>query len=342
MENKPLSLSELKNLEQKPKTRVQKILDRVICALPLLVLSYILLQYKLFPNFKKFTSFDANPPTDLYVYVVAAAGLLFLTWNILAVLIPAAFEKLRYKAPVYAAAFGVLALYDLLTLKTAALPTLFFPWPDAVLNAVIQDIKFLFECVWRSLLLLFSGYFTGVAAGLLTGLFAGFSKRVRYWVTPLLKVLGPIPTTTYIPLVIIVASTAFGGSVFILALGVWYPVTLTTLNGVINIPKSHFEAAQTFGASKKRLLFQVTIPGASPFIFQGLTQGMSVACLALMVSEMMGAKAGLGYYIQLQVSYGVYANMFAAIVILCLIFISVNTILNAVKKRVLRWQPRTK
>jgi NitT/TauT family transport system permease protein len=154
----------------------------------------------------------------------------------------------------------------------------------------------------------------------------------------MIKVLGPIPSTTYLPIILIVATSLFGGSVFLIALGVWYPVTMTSMTGVLNIPKSYFEAAKTFGSKKTRLIFGVAIPAVMPFIFQGLTQGMSIACTALLIAEMMGVDAGLGWYINWQRGWAEFAKMYAAVIIICLTFLSVNTILGIIKKRALRWK----
>jgi NitT/TauT family transport system permease protein len=207
-----------------------------------------------------------------------------------------------------------------------------------VLVAIIEDRKMLLDCIAHSLVLLFAGYITGTLAGLATGICAGWSARVRYWVMPLMKVLGPIPSTTWISIILIVASSLFGGSVFMIALGVWYPVSMSAFNGVSNIDKINFEVARTFGVKNAGLVFKVAIPAAMPSIFNGLTQGMSIACTALMVAEMLGVESGLGWYINWQRGWAEFAKMYAAVIIICLTFTGVNVVLNLAKKRALRWQ----
>lgn len=75
-----------------------------------------------------------------------------------------------------------------------------------------------------------------------------------------------------------------------------------------------------------------------PSILQGMTQGMSTACTALMIAEMMGVEAGLGWYITWAKAWASYNKMFAALIVICLLFTAVTKVLNMVKKRVLRWQ----
>ena len=136
----------------------------------------------------------------------------------------------------------------------------------------------------------------------------------------------------------VLVSSLFKGSVFIIALGVWFALTIASSTGIQNVDKAYLEAARTLGAKGHHLVFRVAIPHAMPNILQGMSQGMSSACTALLVAEMMGAEAGLGWYIQWQKSWAIYSKMYAAIVLICLIFTAVTFILNVIKRIVLRWQ----
>jgi NitT/TauT family transport system permease protein len=356
-----LSIWELRQIEAKPKTAAGKAVDWLLRLLPLIVSLLIIAQYKFAPNFKEFKPLDKSKPTNLWVWFIGFFAAILLArvfislfsllenvrfrgdknnsrWNRAILFSKRTSQKLRRNAPIYTAVFILLFAYDWATLKTGRLPQPYFPWPDAILNAMISDRVILWKSVWHSLILLFIGYSSGGLAGLVTGIAAGWSEKARYWVWPVVKVLGPIPSTTWLPIILIVASSLFGGSVFLIALGVWYPVTMTTMTGVLNIPKSNFEAARTFGATKAALIFKVAIPASSPFIFQGLTQGMSIACTALLVAEMMGVEAGLGWYINWQRGWAEFAKMYAAVIIICLTFFLVNALFSFIKKRVLRWK----
>lgn len=330
-----VTCDQLRELEAPPSTGLRRILQHALCALPLLAGGVLLLQYFLVPNH------GLNTATNVYP-IFLAVFLIPLTATFAA----SFFSKRWYawltqKAPLYTAVFLLLTAYDYLTLKTGRLMLPYFPWPDRVLLAIWEDRALLLDCIRNSLILLFAGYFAGAAAGLLSGIAAGWCKPVHYWIAPLIKILGPIPSTTWLPIILIVASSLFRGSVFLIALGVWYPVTVTSLTGVANVRKSYFEAARTLGASKRRLIFQVAIPAAMPNILQGLTQGMSVACTALMVAEMMGVESGLGWYINWQRGWAEFAKMYAAVIVICLTFTCVNFVLGRIRKRALRWQEGT-
>lgn len=332
-----LTRQQLQDLEAKEKTAAQKILDGIIMALPVVCGLIAIFEYLLIPNGND----NDNPYTYLglliilivaYVIYIIAGGIGKLRGN------KNILEKCRYRAPLYSALFLLLAGYDYLTLKTGVLTQPFVPCMNYILNIAWEDRAYLIESTLHTLRLLFLGYFIGVALGLVTGITCGYSKKVRYWIDPIIKFLGPIPTSTWIPIIMVVATSLFGGAVFIIALGSWFAVTVASMTGISNVDKDFFEAARTLGAKERQLVFRVAIPHAMPSILQGCTQAMSSACTAIMVAEMMGVKAGLGWYMTWAKSWASYDKMFAALFVICFIFTVVTKILDLIKRRVLRWQ----
>ena len=95
---------------------------------------------------------------------------------------------------------------------------------NSIMNIAWIDREMLMISTLYTLRLLFLGYFIGVALGLVTGITCGYSARIRYWVDPIIKFLGPIPTSTWIPIIMVVTANLFGGSIFIIALGSWFDV----------------------------------------------------------------------------------------------------------------------
>ena len=146
------------------------------------------------------------------------------------------------------------------------------------------------------------------------------------------------PNSTWLPVVMVLATTLFKGAIFIIALGVWFSVTLATMTGIRSVDKSYYEAARTLGASEHQLVRKIAIPSALPNIFQGLTAGMSSACTSLLIAEMMGVESGLGWYINWKKSWAEYASMYGAIIIICLTFLFVNWVLRKLRDRALIWQ----
>src|SRR5207249_3778083 len=114
------------------------------------------------------------------------------------------------------------------------LPLPYFPSPAGVLRSLLDDWGLLLDSTWHSLLLLLSGYAVGVAVALVTGVCIGWFRAARYWGMPILKVVGPIPATAWIPLAMVLSPSAKFSAVGLIALTVWFPVTMLTASGISN------------------------------------------------------------------------------------------------------------
>lgn len=276
--------------------------------------------------------------TRLYPTFLMVLGGIYL----ISLLISLKFENIRDTLskywPLYTAIFLIFIVFDLLTLKFNILQLPYFPWLDKVFNSMAADKSYLLESVISSLKLLFTGYIIGGLLGIITGILAGYFEKVNYWIDPILKLLGPIPTTTWLPLVMVLAINLFQGAVFIIALGVWFQVSLATITGIRNVDPAFYEAARTLGATNKDMVRRIAIPSAMPNIFQGLVSAMSAACNALIVAEMMGVESGLGWYITWKSSWADYIAMYGAIILLAVTFVIVNILIKKLSDRVLVWK----
>lgn len=141
-----------------------------------------------------------------FTWLLIAALVLYLIVYIASFARPALREKLEYKALFYAGAVLFFNILNLLTVKFAVLPVLYFPSLDRVFGVLVEDSTFLAKCLAYSARLLLIGWFCGALVGMLTGIAIGFSKTFSYWVQPLVRVLGPIPSTAWIPIVLIALS----------------------------------------------------------------------------------------------------------------------------------------
>lgn len=276
--------------------------------------------------------------TKLYPTFLMILGGIYLISLLLSLKIEKIRDTLNKYWPLYTAIFVILIVFDLLTLKFNILQLPYFPWLDKVFNSMAADRSYLLESVISSLKLLFTGYIIGGLLGIITGILAGYFEKVNYWIDPILKLLGPIPTTTWLPLVMVLAINLFQGAVFIIALGVWFQVSLATITGIRNVDPSFYEAARTLGATNKDMVRRIAIPSAMPNIFQGLVSAMSAACNALIVAEMMGVESGLGWYITWKSSWADYTAMYGAIILLAVTFVVVNILIKKLSDRVLVWK----
>jgi NitT/TauT family transport system permease protein len=248
---------------------------------------------------------------------------------------------LREMAPIVSMAILLLVALEVITTGWRWLPLPYFPSPARVLRTIIDNRGMLWNSTWHSLILLVSGYALGVLVGLVSGVCIGWFKRARYWGMPILKVIGPIPATAWIPLALVLSPSAMLSAIGIIALAVWFPVTMLTASGISNTRASYLDVARTFGASRAYLIFRVAIPAALPNIFLGLFMGLGTAFLTLIVAETVGVKSGLGWYLSWAKEWAEYGKVYAALVIMAIFFSSIMTALFWVRDRILVWQKGT-
>ena len=175
-------------------------------------------------------------------------------------------------------------------------------------------------------------------AGVITGVCIGWFDNARYWGMPVLKVVGPIPATAWIPLAMVVSPNATFSAMALIALAVWFPVTMLTASGISNTRASYLDAARTLGAGRAFLIFRVAIPAAMPNIFIGLFMGLGASFLTLVVAETVGVKSGLGWYVQWAQGWAEYGKVYAALIVMAAFFSTIMTLLFKVRDRVLVWQ----
>ncbi|WP_460722090.1 ABC transporter permease [Nocardia heshunensis] len=284
-------------------------------------------------------------PDRLTVAGPRAVGILFAAiafgltvWAVAAYRSRAATVRLRYWTPWIGVLAAWMLVWEFSTAKTGWLEPPHFASPQQMLQVFREDGGLLLSCTWHSLLLLLTGFAIGAVGGLLTGIATGWAQSVAYWTHPILLTLGPVPPATILPVVFILFPSTYLGSVFMVALGVWFPVSFLTRVGVSGVARGYFDVAQTLGASNRFLIWRVAVPGALPSIFTGLFMGLCASLTALAVAELLGVKNGLGWYIQWTKGWAAYPRMYAAIVIMIVVCCTAISGLLRVRNRVLAWQ----
>lgn len=252
---------------------------------------------------------------------------------------PALRAGVRHLLPLLAGVMGILCFWDLATQKFNWMKLPYFPGPDLVFGAMVEDRHILLKSTGNSLLLLLSGYGLGVSAGVTTGVLIGWFPRVRYWGMPLLKAVGPLPATALIPLAMTLSTGPFLPAIALIGFAVWFPVTMLTASGIASVRVSYLDVARTLGARPSFLVWHVAIPAALPHIFIGLFMGLGASFLTLIVAETVGVQAGLGWYLRWRQGGGMeYANVYAALLLMSAFFSGLMTLLFQIRAGVLRWQ----
>lgn len=260
----------------------------------------------------------------------------------LAVTLPLLGGRLRagllHYGPWFVAVGVWLALWELTTAKSGWLPKPFFSPPHGLLNVYVTDGPRLLVCILYTLRLWSLGFVSGVVVGYGIGVALGWSKRFHYWGMPILKLIGPVPATAWIPCTFYFFPTTFAASVFIVALASGIPVAILTASGVGSVDRAYYDVGRVLGAGNWYLIRKVAIPASLPHVFVGLFMGLYYSFAVLVVAEMLGAKYGLGWYIQFQTAYSGYANVYATLLIMAVLCSGIVRLLFVARDRLLAWQ----
>ena len=185
-------------------------------------------------------------------------------------------------------------------------PDYILPSPVQVLEAFVYkltntapDGATLFGHIAASLQVALSGYVLGVVVGVPLGIAMAWFHKVDLFVTPLFDLIRPVPTIAWIPLMILWFGIGLGAKAAIIFVSAFVPCVINAYSGIKQTKQVHLWVAQTFGASRREMLFTVAIPTAMPLIFTGMRISLGTAWMTLCAAEMLASNRGLGYMIQL-------------------------------------------
>ncbi|MDW6020628.1 ABC transporter permease subunit [Mesorhizobium sp. BAC0120] len=274
----------------------------------------------------------------LFAGILAAGAAVLIVLSFLADRLGRIGRGLVHYGPWYIALGIWLAIWELITAKFGWLPKPFFAPPHGLFHVYVTDWERLLICIFYTARLWSIGFFSGIAFGFVLGVALGWSKTFAYWGMPVLKLIGPVPASAWIPATFFLFPTTFQASIFIVALASGIPVAILTASGVNTVNRAYYDVARTLGADGRFLVRRVAVPAALPNVFVGLFMGLYYSFAILVVAEMLGAKYGLGWYLQFQTAYSAYVNVYAALIIMALICSGLVKLLFLVRDRLLSWQ----
>jgi sulfonate transport system permease protein len=191
---------------------------------------------------------------------------------------------------------GIIVAWEALSLA-GVIPLRILPAPTAVIAAGwrLTLSGELPRNMWVSFWRAFVGFVIGGGIGFALGLANGLSRRSDLIFDSTLQMVRNIPHLALIPLVILWFGIDEGAKIFLVALGVFFPIYINTQHGIRTVDPQLVEMGRTYGMSPATLFWRVILPGALPSIFVGLRYALGIMWLTLIVAETISASAGIGY-----------------------------------------------
>ncbi len=171
-------------------------------------------------------------------------------------------------------------------------------------TSTVPDGGTLITHIISSLIVVISGYALGVVVGIPTGIFMAWYKPVDYLVRPLFDFVRTIPGIAWIPVITVWLGIDLPAKAAIIFINVFAGTVVNVYSGIKQTSEVQIWVAQIFGASSLEILRRVAIPSAMPYIFTGLKVSLSMAWLGIIAAELLAAKSGLGYMIQVARNFG--------------------------------------
>ena len=182
------------------------------------------------------------------------------------------------------------------------------------------------------------GFALAALLGVPLGLALGSSKTVATMIDPMVQGLRPIPITAWLPFSIALFGITEFGSIFLIFLGGFYPIVINTTQGARDVERNLVRAATMMGATPMQMLRRVVLPSAMPSIFTGLRLGLGISWTAVIVSEMVAVKSGLGYVLWDAYYVGRMDIVLADMVSIGIMGYLSDRIIVMVERRVLVWR----
>lgn len=184
------------------------------------------------------------------------------------------------------------------------------------------------------------GLLIAFVIGISIGLLLGYSKKANQLLNPLLYFTYPAPKMALLPVAMTIFGLGDGSKITMIVLITVFTVIVCVRDAVANVLKESYNPLISLGASKIQLFYHVTLPAILPEILTNIRLCLGTALSILFFSEAYGTDVGVGYFIQDAWTRIDYIDMYAGIVVLSIIGMTLFILLDFIESIVCRWKQR--
>jgi putative hydroxymethylpyrimidine transport system permease protein len=196
----------------------------------------------------------------------------------------------------------------------------------------------LFVHLPATLLIMVIGLLISIVVGIGLAVWMYMSKSAEKTFYPIIIASQMIPTIALAPIFVVWFGYSIWSKVIVTFLITFFPLTVSTFDGLRSSNKDLKELLLTMGASKKDIFLKLDVPSALPSVFSGLKVAVTVSVIGAAIGEWLGAQAGLGYFSRRMMTQFDGAAVFAPIVLLSLVGIVLFLLVIWLEKICLKWR----
>jgi len=240
----------------------------------------------------------------------------------------------------WALPLGIITLWEVGSLA-GFIPGRVLPAPTDVIAAGWklllggELVRNIWVSFWRAIV----GFAIGGGIGFALGLANGLSRRADRLLDSTLQMVRNIPHLVLIPLVILWFGIDEAAKLFLVALGVFFPIYVNTQHGIRSVDPQLIEMGRIYGMSPWTLFWRVILPGALPSVFVGLRYGLGIMWLTLIVAETIAASSGIGYMAMQAREFLLVDVVVLSILIYALLGKLADSVARVLERRCLAWHP---
>ena len=236
--------------------------------------------------------------------------------------------------------FGLLLLAWELGARSAPKLQVYFPPLSRVLAALAASAQSgpLVSQFMITVSRFLEGYLLSVAIGVMVGVVLGYFRPAHELFDTLIEFLRPMPSVAIIPVAILMLGISDAMIVAVTVYATVWPILINTIDGVRHIEQVLIQTGRSFGLSNAKILWQVILPAASPYIVTGLRIALSIALILVTTAEMVAGSKGLGFYILDEERSMNSGNMYAGILVVAALGYALNRLFLALEARMLKWR----
>ncbi len=234
---------------------------------------------------------------------------------------------------------GLLAAWEV-AVRAGVLPSFYFPPPTGVVRGLGELLRtgLLVEHGSATIYRVVIGLLLGGTLGLLVGVAMGRSTPFRRLADPVVGALYPTPKLAILPLVMVFLGIGEASKLFIVAMAAFFPMLISALAGVRQIPTIYFEVASNYGTGRLNLLKRVILPASLPAVLAGLRIALNSVIHVTIAVEIVSAVRGLGALVWLSWEVLRVEQLYATLVVISLLGIASTWGLNRLTRRLIPWQ----
>jgi ABC-type nitrate/sulfonate/bicarbonate transport system permease component len=238
-----------------------------------------------------------------------------------------------------ASPIGLLLVWEMAA-RFGFVDTRFFPAPSSVLRLLVQMVRSgeLLTHTLASLNRLFWGTLFGGVPALVLGVVMGLNRPIRAVFDPLIAATYPVPKSAILPLALLVFGLGESSKIFMVAIGVFYPVAINATTGVLGINRVYLDVGRNFKASRWNMFRTIALPGALPVILAGFRLGIGIGLILIAIAEMVGARSGLGYLIWNAWETFAVEQMYVGLFTIAIIGFVLNLLLYELERLIIPWK----